>query len=182
MPILLVQMGNSWLLGNAVGSRKPDEGYKLWSVKSELCVSVCVCDFNLCDWFVVRLLSPVWLFVTPWTTAHQASLSFTISQSLLRLMSFESVMPSNHLIFFCPQKKAIFSSCPQSFLASGSFPVSRFFASGGQSIGASASVLPVHIQSWFSLGLKKWFDLLAVQGSLTIFSSTTIQKHQFFST
>ena len=52
--------------------------------------------------FVVQLLSRVWLFVTPWTAAHQASLSFTISLSLLKLMSIESVMPSNHLILCCP--------------------------------------------------------------------------------
>ena len=51
---------------------------------------------------VVQWLSPVQLFVTPWTAAHQASLSFTISQSLLKLMSIESVMPSNHLILCCP--------------------------------------------------------------------------------
>ena len=65
-------------------------------------------------------------------------------------MSIESVMPSNYLILCHP-----FSSCLQSFSASGSFPVSQFFASGGQSIGASASasVLPMNIQGWFHLGL-----------------------------
>ena len=78
---------------------------------------------------------------TPWTAARQAPLSFTNSQSLLKLMSIESVMPSNHLILCRP-----FSSCLQSFPASGSFPTSQFFASGGQSIGASASVLPMNIQ------------------------------------
>ena len=67
--------------------------------------------------------------------AHQASLSFTISWSLLRLMSTELVMPSNHHISLAP-----FSSYLQSFLASGSFPLSQLFASGGQSTGASASV------------------------------------------
>ena len=61
-----------------------------------------------------------------------------------------------------------FSSCFQSFPASGSFPMSQLFASGGQSIGASssASVLPMNIQCWFSLGLINWLDLLAVQGTL----------------
>ena len=85
-----------------------------------------------------------------WTAARQASLSFTISWSLLKLMSIELVMPSNHLILCYP-----FSSCPQSFPESGSFPMSQLFASGGQSIGASASasVLPVNIQTWFPLGL-----------------------------
>ena len=56
----------------------------------------------LWDFIALRSPSRVWLFVTPWTAAHQASLSFTISQSLLRLMSTESIMPSNHLIFWCP--------------------------------------------------------------------------------
>ena len=85
---------------------------------------------------VVQSLNHVQLFVTPWTTAHQASLSFTTSQSLLKLMSIESVMPSNHLIL-CHLP---FSSCLQSFPVSGYFAMSQLFASGGQSIGASASV------------------------------------------
>ena len=72
--------------------------------------------------------------VTQWIAACQASLSFTISQSLLKLMSIEVVMLSNHLIFCCPL------SCLQPFPASGSFPMSWRFTSGGQSIGASASV------------------------------------------
>ena len=79
----------------------------------------------------VQFLSHVQLFATPWTAGHQASLSFTISQSLLKLMSIELVMPSNHLIPF--------SSCLQSFPASGSFRMSQLFAWGGQSIGVSAS-------------------------------------------
>ena len=88
----------------------------------------------------VHLLSSVQLFATPWTAAHQASLSITNSLSLLKLMSFVSLMPSNHLTLCCP-----FSSCPQSFPASGSLPMSWLFTSGGQSIGvsASASVLPL---------------------------------------
>ena len=76
--------------------------------------------------------------MTPWTAVRQASLSITNSQSLLKLMSIKSVMPSNHLILYHP-----FSHL-QSFPASGSFQMSQFFASGGQSTGvsASASVLP----------------------------------------
>ena len=124
----------------------------------------------------VQSLSHVWLFVTPWTAAHQASLSITNSWSLLKLISIESVMPSNHLII-CH----LLSSCLQSFPASGSFPVSQFFASGSQSIGAlaSASVLPMDIQGWFPLGLT---NLIALQskGLSRIFSNTTVQKHQFF--
>ena len=91
----------------------------------------------------VQSLSHVQLFVTPWTAARQASLSITNPWSLLRLMSIETVMPSNHLISTVP-----FSSHLQSFLASGSFPMSQFFTTGCQRIGvsASASVLPVNIQ------------------------------------
>ena len=74
-----------------------------------------------------------------------------------------------------------FSSCPQSFPASGSFPVSQFFTSGGQSIGVSAStsVPPMNIQDWFPLGWAGWISLLS-KGLSRIFSNTTVQKHQFF--
>ena len=74
-----------------------------------------------------------------------------------------------------------FSSCPQSFPASGSFQMSQLFTSGGQSIGASASasVLPVNIQDWFPLGLAGWISLQS-KGLSRVFSNTTVQKHQFF--
>ena len=102
------------------------------------------------DVAVVHWFSHVHLFATPWTTAHSASLSFTISQSLLKLMFIALVMPPNHLILCHP-----FSSCLPSFPASGSFLMSQLFASGGQSIGASASasVPLVNSQDWFPLGL-----------------------------
>ena len=89
----------------------------------------------------VQSLSCVQLFVTPWTAAHQASLSITNSQSLPKLIYIELVMSSNHLILCCP-----FSSHLQSFPAP--FPISQLFTSGGQCIGvsASASVLPMNIQ------------------------------------
>ena len=89
----------------------------------------------------VQSLSRDPLFMTPWNAARQASLSITNSLSLPKLMSIESVMPSNISSSVVP-----FSSCPQSFPASGSFPVSQLFTSGGQSIGASSSVLPMNIQ------------------------------------
>ena len=76
-----------------------------------------------------------------------------------------------------------FSSCPQSFPASGSFPMSQFFTSGGQSIGvsSSASVFPMNIQDWFPLG---WTSRISLQskGLSRVFSNTTVQKHQFFGT
>ena len=108
-----------------------------------------VCCYNCSILFSsVQLLSRVWLFTTPWTAAHQASLSITNSQSLLKLMSIESLMPSNHLIV------VPFSSCLQSLPTSGSFLTRQFFTWGGQSIVASvsASVLPTNIQDWFPLG------------------------------
>ena len=77
----------------------------------------------------------------------------------------------------------LFSSCLQSLPASGSVPMSRFFASGGQSIGvsASASVLPMNIQDCFPLGWTGWMSLQS-KGPSRVFSNTTVQKHQFFST
>ena len=89
---------------------------------------------------VVQSFSHVLFFVTSWTAAGQVSSFFTISPSLLKLIPIELVMPSNHLICCCP------FSCLQSFPASGSFPMNWLFASGGQSIGVSASVLPANIQ------------------------------------
>ena len=75
-----------------------------------------------------------------------------------------------------------FFSCPQSFPASGSFPMSMLFTSGGQSIGASASVfvLPMNIKNWFPLGLTGWISLQS-KGLSRVFSNTRVQKHQFFS-
>ena len=89
-------------------------------------------------------------------------LSITNSQSLLRLMSIKLVMPSNHLILCRPLLLRL-----QSFPTSGSFPMSQLFASGGQSIGVSASVsvLPMNIQDWFSFRMD-WLDLLAIHGTL----------------
>ena len=102
----------------------------------------------------VQSLSPVRFFVAPWDAAHQASLSITNSQSLLKLTFIESVMPSNHLIL-CG------SSCLQPYPASGSFLMSQFFESGGQRIiaSASASVLPMSTQDWSPLGCTGWVSL-----------------------
>ena len=122
------------------------------------------------------------LFVTPELhAAHQASLSFTVFQSLHRLMSIESMMPSNHLI----TSVATFSSCPQSFSASGSFPVNQLFASGSQSIGASAlaSVLPMNILGWFHLGLIGLISFLSKGLSSLVYHhslKTSILWHSAF--
>ena len=122
----------------------------------------------------VQLLSRVWLFATPWIAARQASLSITNSWSSLRLMSIESVMSSI-------SSSANPFSRLQSFPVSGSFPMSQFFASGGQSIGVSAStsVSPMNTQDWSPLGWTGWISLQS-KGLSRVFSNTTVQKHNFF--
>ena len=105
---------------------------------------------------VVQLLSHVRLFATSWTAASQSSLSFTISQSFLKLMSIESMMPSKlcwpHLIL------------PSIIPSNRSFLMGWLFTSGGQIVGASAlaSVLPMNIQDWFPLGLTSLISLLSL--------------------
>ena len=125
----------------------------------------------------VQSLSCVQLLATPWTAAHQVSLSITNTQSLLKLISIELVS-SNNFILCHP-----LSSHLQSFPASGSFQTTQFFPSGGRSIGisvsASVSVLPTNMQDWPPLG---WTGLISLQstGLSRVFSNTTVQKHQFF--
>ena len=123
---------------------------------------------------VVQSLSGVQLFVTPWTAALQASLSFTIFWSLLTFSSIE---------IFISSSVAPFSFCLQSFPVLEPFPVSRFFTSGGQSIGALVppSVPPMYIQGWIPLGLNGLISLQS-KGLSGIFSRTTILKYQFFGT
>ena len=120
--------------------------------------------------------------VSPWTAAHQAPPSLTLSQNLLKFMSIGLMMPSNHLILISSHFiSALFSFCLQSFPASGSFPMRQLFTSGGQSIGASASasVLPKNIQDCLTLGLTGLISLQS-RGLSGVFYSTTIWKDQFF--
>ena len=128
------------------------------------------------QWYPVQLLSRIQLFVTPWTAARQASLSITNCQSLLKPMCIESVIHPTISSSVIP-----FSSCPQSFPVSGSFPMSQLFASDSQSIGVSAStsVLPMNTQDWSPLGWTGLISLLS-KGVSRVFSNTTGQKHQFF--
>ena len=126
----------------------------------------------------VQLLSHVQLFATPWTAAHQTSLSITNSQSLLKLMPIESVMPSNHLIL-----------CHPLLLLPSIFPSVRVFS--------NESVVYIRWLKYWSFSFRKspsneysglisfttdWLDLPAAQGISRVFSSTTVLKHQFFST
>ena len=124
----------------------------------------------------VQSLSCVRLFATPWTAASQAtcpsptprihSNSFPLSQWCHPTIS-SSVVP--------------FSTCVQSFLGSGSSQMNWFFTSGGQSFGvsSSASVLPMNIQDWFSLGWTGWNSLQSM-GLSRVFSNTTVEMHWFF--
>ena len=125
----------------------------------------------------VQSLSRVRLFVTPWTAARQASLSITNSQSLLKLMSIKSVMPSNHLIL-----------CHPLLLLPSIFPSIRVFSSESDLYirrpkcwSFSFSISPFNEYSGLISFRIDWLDLLAVQGLSRVFSNTTVQKHQFFS-
>ena len=142
----------------------------------EMTIGVGLVTIDHLQYSSVQSLSCIWLFATPWTVACQASLSITNSLNLLKLMSIKSVMPTNHLV------------CRPLLLPS-IFPSIRIFsnesvlqvASGGQSIGvsASASVLPMNNQDGFPLGLNSLISLLSKR-LLRVFSSTTVQKHQYF--
>ena len=124
----------------------------------------------------VQSLSCVRLFATPWTAARQVSLSIATPRT------YSNSCPSSQWCHPAISSSVVpFSSCLQSFPESGSFPVSQFFLSGGQSIGASASasVLPVNIQGWFPLGLTGLISLQS-KGLSRVFSNTIVQKHQFF--
>jgi len=116
-------------------------------------------------------------FSTPWTAACQASLSITISQSFLKLVSIESVIPSNHLILCCP-----LLLLPSIFPSIRFFSNESLFSSGGQSIGVSvsASLLLINIQDLFPLGLTGLISLQP-KGLSRVSSNIIVQKHQFFS-
>ena len=124
----------------------------------------------------VQSFSHVWLFATPWTTAHRPpcpSPAPGLHPNPCPLSRWCHPTISSSVIPF---------SCLQSFPASGSFQISQLFTSGGQSIGASAStsVLPVNTQDWSPLGWTGWI-LLQSKGHSRVFSNTTVEKHQFFS-
>ena len=119
---------------------------------------LCGCNAFLCPFIVVQLPSCVRLFATPWSAAHQASSSFTFSQSLLKLLSIKSVMPSNHLILCLP-----LPSCPQSFPASRSFPVSLRIR-WPEYWSFSFSISPSNEHSGLISFRMDSFDLLAAQG------------------
>ena len=124
----------------------------------------------------VQSLNCVRLFVTPWTVSRQASCPSPTPGAYSNSCSSIGWCHPTISASVIP-----FSSCPQYFPASGSFPICQFFASCGQSIGvsASASVLPMNIQNWFPLGWTGWISWLS-KGLSRVFSNTTVPKHQFF--
>ena len=145
-------------LGNSEGQ---------WSL---VCYSPWVCKES--DTTSVQSLSHVRLFATPWTEAYQFSLSITNSQSLPRAYP----CPLSQWCHLTISSSVIpLSSCLQSFPASGSFQISQFFPSGGQSTGVSAlaSVLPMNIQDWFPLERTGWISLQS-KGLSRIFSNTMV--------
>ena len=145
--------------------------------------SQCILSRSTRCWYILLLvmfssvqsLSCVWLFVTPWTAAHQASLSITNSWSLPKPMSIESVMPSNHFILCHP-----LLLLPSIFPSIRVFLMSQLFPSGVQSIGVSTStsVLPMNTEDWSPLGWTGWISLQC-KGLSTVFSNTTVQSINF---
>ena len=128
----------------------------LWNSGSiEMYLAMSYCGWACRPWNVCMLVHfSHSIFVVPWTAARQASLSITNSKSLLKLMSIELLMPSNHLILSSLSPPAFNLFQNRVF-----FPVSQFFTAGGQSIGASASALSMNIQDWFPLG---WTGLISL--------------------
>ena len=134
-------------------------------------------NYSLVQFSSVQSLSCVWLSATTWTAACQASLSITISQSFLKLMSIESVKPSNHLIL-----------CHPLLLPPSIFPRSRVFSNDSVLLirwskywSFSFSISPSNEhQDWSPLGWTGWISLQS-KGLSGVFSNTTVQKHQFFS-
>ena len=130
--------------------------------------------FNELIFVSVQLLSHVQLFATPWTAAHQSSLSITNTGACSNSCPLSQWCHPMILSSVVP-----FSSWLQSVSASGSFLISQLFTSGGQNIGTSASVLVMNIQDWFPLELTGLISLQS-KGLSRVFSNTTVQKHQFF--
>ena len=129
---------------------------------------------NYTQFSSVQSLSCVWLFVTPWTAACQAFLCIAKSWTLLKLMSIELVMQTNHLILCCP-----FLLPSSLFPSIRVFLMSQIFASCGQSFGVSASawVLSMNTQDRFPLG---WTGLISLQskGISRVFANITVKRHQ----
>ena len=162
---------NWWMLSTQESQTKRNSSRKNFDGKIDTSWRRRILQFSS-----VQKLSCVRLFANPWTAAIQASLSITNSHSPPKPMSIELVMPSSHLILYCPL-----------LLLPSVFPTIKVFSNesalhiGGQSIGVSASstVLPMNTQDWSPLEWTGWISLQS-KGLSRVFSNTTVQKHQFF--
>ena len=162
---------NWWMLSTQESQTKRNSSRKNFDGKIDTSWRRRILQFSS-----VQKLSCVWLFANPWTAAIQASLSITNSHSPPKPMSIELVMPSSHLILYCPL-----------LLLPSVFPTIKVFSNesalhtGGQSIGVSAlsTVLPMNTQDWSPLEWTGWISLQS-KGLSRVFSNTTVQKHQFF--
>ena len=170
----LKRVGHNWANTTHTYSKYPLVSVLLLSMSK---IHACVAQSGVHLFSSVQLLSCVWLFPTTWTATRQLP---------CRSPTPRAYSDSCPLSWWChpniSSSIVLFSSHLQLFPGSGSFPMSQFFASGGQSIGvsASASVLPVNIQDWFPSGLTGWISLQS-KGLSGVFSNTTVQMHQFFS-
>ena len=166
-----------WSLGNHLATTKEEAHVKDGWVKEREQVSNVLTLWGHCQFSSVQLLSCVQLFVTPWTTAHQASLSITNYQSLLKLMSIESVMPSNHFILCFPLLLR-----PSNFLSIRVFSNELVLhIMWPQYCNFSFSISP---SNEYSELISLWLTgLMSLQskGLSKVFSNTTVQNHQFFS-
>ena len=152
---------------------QPSIGYHVYLEQSDLegCLNYIgysshpYCRISCSVQFIQSLIH-VWSFATPWTTARQAPLFITNFQRLPKPVSIELVMPSSHLILGCPL-----------LLLPSIFPSIRVFSNES----ASTSILPLNTKDWSPLGWTGWIFLQS-KGLSTVFSNTTVQKHQFFST
>ena len=133
--------------------------------------------FTILQFSSVQLLSRVWLFVTPWIAACQASLFITNSRSLPKPMSIKPVMPSSHLIL-CRPLLLLPPILPSIRVFSNESTLRMRWQSTG--VSTSASVLPMNTQDWSPLGWTGWISLQS-KGLSRVLSNTTVQKHQFFS-
>ena len=130
---------------------------------------------NIFTFRSVQPLSRVWLFVTPWTAAHQTCLSITNSRRLLKFMSIESVMPSNHPILCCP-----LLLLPSIFPSTGVFSNESALRIRWPKYWSFSFISPSNEHPGLISFRMDWLDLLRSKGLSRVFSNTTVQKHQFF--
>ena len=173
---LLLLALKSWSTTHCIPREVPTTGFDVWRMFPYRYLSIPSLSWKVMDFCIMlcMLLLSHPVVSNSMDCSTPGLVSFITSQSSPKFRSIKLVMPSNHLILCHP-----LSSCPQPFPASWSFTMSQLFASGGQSIGAS--VLPMNTQDWSPLGWTGWISLQS-KGLSRVFSNTTVQKHQFFST